>query len=168
MKGARSPGMGDTRLLPALKKPGKRTEMSSLESLRSGEAPGENFGNTGDAQEGARSRRKKGSLERQTSVEIAEEAESPDSPDKGEKGSNASEKPDHQGSAANGSVEGSVKSAAQSSSPAKGGATPAKSKPESTGFTPAVGGDLGAQINKAINAMNQSLFEEIRQETEAR
>ena len=158
--------MGDTRLLPALKKPGKRTEMSSLESLRSGEAPGENFGNTGDAQGSAR--RKKGSLERQTSVEIAEEAESPDSPDKAEKGSNASEKPDHQGSAANGSVEGSIKSAAQSSSPAKGGATPAKSKPESSGFTPAVGGGLGAQINKAINAMNQSLFEEIRQETEAR
>lgn len=53
LKAARSPGMADTRLLPALKKPaGKRTTMSSVESLQGGEAAGGNYGNAGGAGDG--------------------------------------------------------------------------------------------------------------------
>lgn len=166
--------MGDTRLLPALKKTGgKRTNMSSLESLKSGEAPGVNYGNAGDANGNGRI------LGQQTSQQdIAEEAESSiqQTPragrGKGEQdGSAASEQNGKRGSIANASIEGSVQSAAKSIEPgsaAKGGATPAKAQLEPAGRPVFVGQGLGAQINKAINAMNQSLFDEIRQETEAR
>ena len=106
--------MGDTRLLPALKKTGKRTDMSSLESLGSGEASGVNYGNAALAEGNGRS------LERKTSQQqIAEEAEGSNVAQtlrtgrgKGEQGGNASEKPEHRGSVANASVEGSIKSAA--------------------------------------------------------
>ena len=108
--------MGDTRLLPALKKTGKRTDMSSLESLGSGEATGVNYGNAALAEGNGRS------LERKTSQQqIAEEADGSSvaqtprtgrGKGKGEQKSNASEKPEHRGSVANASVEGSIKSAA--------------------------------------------------------
>jgi len=170
LQAARSPGMGDTRLLPALKKTsGKNT---SIESLKSGDAAGVNYGNGGEAGNGR-------ILERQTSHEdITEEAESSvqQTPragrGKGEQdGSNTSEKPGNRGSIANGSVEGSIKSVEKHLGPdsaAKAGATPANTKPEPSGRVAFAGQGLGTQINKAINAMNQSLFEEIRQETEAR
>jgi hypothetical protein len=63
--------MGDTRLLPALKKTGgKHTKMSSVESLKSGEA-GVNYGNANDANGNGRILEKKISHQY-----IAEEAES--------------------------------------------------------------------------------------------